>query len=109
MLSIELVPDLDHCVETIAKQRHAELTQMLLEGNTRNSEAEEKLETLRRFLETADFRKLRSESEKQLLKGKRVRFMLYLKNLTLKYEMQVIQVNPREKSPREKGQNDSVI
>jgi len=74
----ELVPDLDHCIETVAKKKHAELVQILLESKTGNSEMEEKLETLRLFLETADFRKLRAESEKQLMEGKSVRFTVYL-------------------------------
>jgi len=49
---IELVPDLDHCIETVAKTKHSELVQILLESKAGNSEIEEKLETLRLFLET---------------------------------------------------------
>jgi len=87
---IELVPDLDHCIETVAKKKHTEFVQILLESKAGNSEVEAKSENLRLFLETADFRKLRSESEKQIIEGKSVRFIVYLKDSTLKYEMQVI-------------------
>ena len=90
MQKIELVPDLDHCIETVAKKKHTEFVQMLLESKADNSKMEEKLETLRLFLETADFRKLRSESEKQLIEGKDVRFTVYLKSRVLKYEMHVM-------------------
>jgi hypothetical protein len=89
MLKIELVPDLEHCVETLARKKHAELTRMLLEKETGNTQTEEKLETLRIFLETADFKKLRAESEKYLAEGKIVRFTVYLENGFARSEMQV--------------------
>ena len=89
MLKIELVPDLEHCVETLARNKHAELTRMLLEKETGNTQTEEKLETLRIFLETADFKKLRAESEKYLAEGKIVRFTVYLENGVPGCQMQV--------------------
>jgi translation initiation factor IF-3 len=87
---IELVPDFDHCIETVAKKKYAELTQILLYCKADNDEIEEKLETLRLFLGTADFRKLRSESEKQLIEGESVRFSVWIKGRALKYEMNII-------------------
>lgn len=89
MLKIELVPDLEHCIETIARRKHAELAQMLLGNEVEDTEKEEKLEILRLFLETADFRKLRAESEKHLAEGENVRFTVYLEDCILKYEMDV--------------------
>jgi len=89
MLKIEMVPDLAHCIETIARRKHAELAQRLLGSETGNTETEEKLEILRLFLETADFRKLRSESEKQLIDGRNVRFTVYLEDGVPKCEMHV--------------------
>jgi hypothetical protein len=86
---IELVPNLEHCIETVAKRKYGELVQKLLEGKADNRELEDKLETFRLFLETADFRKLRAESETQLIEGKSVRFTIYLKDRALKYEMHV--------------------
>ncbi|MFC1928327.1 hypothetical protein ACFLXK_01825 [Chloroflexota bacterium] len=55
----------------------------------KQKELEEKFEILRLFLETADFNKLRSESEKHLVEGKRVKFILDLENGQLKHEMKV--------------------
>jgi hypothetical protein len=90
LLKIELVPDLDRCIKTVAEKKHSELVQILLESKVGNSEMEERLEILRLFLETADFRKLRSESEQQLMEGKSVRFTLYLEARALKCEMHVM-------------------
>jgi len=89
MLQIELVPDLDHCIETVAKREHAAVLKQLLTPGQRNKELEEKLEILRLFLETADFKKLRSESEKQLMEGRIVRFLVYLEGGVSKYEMHI--------------------
>jgi hypothetical protein len=100
---IELVPDLDHCIETVAKKKHTEFVQILLESKAGDSEMEEKLEILRLFLETADFRRLRSESEKQLIEGKNVQFTVYLEARALKCEMHVMQVNHSVKSHNRKG------
>ena len=88
MLKIELVPDLSHCIETVARRKHAELSHRLLGSEAGNAETEDKLEILRLFLETADFRKLRSESEKRFMEGRKVKFVVYLDN-DVKYEMQV--------------------
>ena len=62
---------------------------MLLGSEAGDAETEEKLETLRLFLETADFRKLRAESEKHLAEGKSVRFTVYFEDGVLRCEMQV--------------------
>ena len=88
MLKIELVPDLDHCIETVAKREHAAVLKQILAPGQRNKELEEKLEILRLFLETADFKQLRSESERQLTEG-RVKFVVYLDNGVLKHEMHI--------------------
>ena len=89
MLKVELIPDLTYCIETVAKREHTAVSIQLLKPAQGNKELEEKLEILRLFLETADFKKLRSESEKKLMEGKRVRFMVYLKEGIPKYEMHV--------------------
>ncbi len=49
----------------------------------------EKLELLRLFLESADFNKLRSEFEKHLVAGKKVKFILPLEEGKPKYEMKI--------------------
>ena len=90
MIKIELVPDLSHCIETVAKREHAEVLKQLLTPEGGNKELQEKLEILRLFLETMDFKKLRSESEKQLVEGKKVRFVVYLEDGVPKYDMRLI-------------------
>jgi len=50
----------------------------------------EKLDILRLFLESADFNKLRSESEKHLVAGKKVKFILYLEKGMPEYQMKVV-------------------
>ena len=90
MLEIELVPDLSHCIETAAKREHAEVLKQLLTPGGGSKELQEKLEILRLFLKTMDFKKLRSESEKQLVEGRKVRFVVYLEDGVPEYEMQVI-------------------
>jgi len=64
------------------------LSQLLNKGE--DEKLAEKLEILRLFLESADFSKLRSESEKHLLEGKRVKFIVYLVEEKPRYEMKII-------------------
>ena len=89
ILKIELVPDLSHCIETVARREHTAVSKQLLAFRQRNKELEEKLEILRLFLETADFKKLRAESERRLMDGKKVKFVVYW-DKNVKYEMRVI-------------------
>lgn len=87
MLKIELVPDLSHCIETVAKREYREATAKLLAEPKENNELGKRIELLRTFLETMDFRKLRQESEKYLVEGRTVKFILYLEYGAPKYEM----------------------
>jgi hypothetical protein len=89
MIKIELIPDLENCIETIARREHASTLNKLLKPGRTDKELEEKLETLRIFLETADFKQLRAESEKKLAEGKKVEFTVYLDD-GVKYEMREI-------------------
>jgi len=45
------------------------------------------LELLRTFLESADFRKLRQQSEEYLLKGQKIKFILYRERGKAKHRM----------------------
>jgi hypothetical protein len=67
MLQIELVPDLSQCIETVARRKYEDTLKQLLARGAMNKELEEKAEILRLFLQTADFKKLRAESEKFLI------------------------------------------
>ena len=76
-------------METKAKREYnLTLGELLKQGGEKG--LAQKLELLRLFLESADFNKLRSESEKHLLEGKGVKFILYLEKGTPKYEMKVV-------------------
>jgi len=89
MVRIELVPDLSHCVETVAKKEHRETMEELLATGKGSKELQERMELMRIFLETMDFKKLRRESEKHLIEGRKVKFVVYLEEGTPKYELQV--------------------
>ena len=47
----------------------------------------ERIELLRLFLESADFRELRRESEKHPIEGRTVRFVLYLEEGVPRHQM----------------------
>ena len=88
MTYIELVPELEACVETQAKRQYNQvLSELLKKGE--EPELAEKLELLRLFLEAADFNRLRSESEKHLVAGKKVKFILHLEKGRPEYEMKI--------------------
>ena len=89
MLRVELIPDLSHCIETVSRTEYTAVSKQLLASAQRNKDLEEKLEVLKLFLETGDFRKLRAESERMLIEGKKVRFIVY-RDKGVGCEMQVI-------------------
>jgi len=86
--SIELIPSLDACVETQAKRLYNKILSQLLEKGE-NRELEHKLELLTLFLETADFNKLRSESERHLIESKTVIFTITRDDNSAKHDMKV--------------------
>ena len=76
-------------METQAKRQYNQILSELLNKGGKEGLAE-KIELLRLFLESADFNNLRSESEKHLVDGKKVKFILSLEEGKPKYEMKVI-------------------
>lgn len=90
MLRVELVPDLTHCIETVARNEYRETMAKLLAAGESDEDLQQKLELLRVFLETTDFRRLRRESEKYLTEGKRVKFVVYLQEGNVRYDQQVM-------------------
>jgi len=86
---MELEPELSACVETQVKRQYNKILRELLKKGD-DKELGEKLETLRLFLESADFNKLRSESEKHLVEGRKVKFILHLEEGKPEYEMKII-------------------
>jgi len=87
MVRIELIPDLSHCIETVARKEYENLARSYLQAGKGESEFEDKLELLRTFLESADFRKLRQQSEEYLLKGRNIKFILYRERGKAKHKM----------------------
>ena len=78
----------------MAKNEHRETLHQLLAASEGTEELEEKVELLRVFLETMDFSKLRRESEKHLLQGRKVTFVVYHEGGTAKYDLRVEQSLP---------------
>jgi len=91
---IELFPALDLCIEGTAKQEYKKSTDEYMRMGKKDRKLEQKIELLRMFLETADFRKLRAESEKHLIEGKRVKFILTLEKGKPGYEIKCEAVDP---------------
>jgi hypothetical protein len=67
MLHVKLVPDLSHCVETVARREYEDMLKQLLGRGEANKELQKRLEILRLFLQTVDFKMLRTESEHYLI------------------------------------------
>ena len=75
-------------METQAKRQYNQiLSELLKKGEGEN--LAERAELLRLFLESADFHKLRRESEKHLVEGKGVKFILYSEEGKPRYEMKI--------------------
>jgi len=89
MVSIELFPDLSHCVETQAKREYDEAMKKLLADKEHTEDIERRLELLQAFLEKTDFRELRRLSEKHLAEGKQVKFTICLEGGKPQYSMEI--------------------
>ena len=86
-VKIELVPTLELCIEGTARREYLKSADECMQRGKKDRTLEEKIELLRMFLETADFRKLRTESEKHLIEGKKVSFILTSEKGKPRYEM----------------------
>ena len=89
MLKIDLVPTLSQCIETVAKKEYDETVRQLLTSGEHNRKLLEIVGLLKNFLETADFKKLRAESERHLVEGRYVKFIVYEESGLAKYEMRI--------------------
>ena len=88
-LTVELIPDLSHCIETVARQEHEQTVKELLVSDVPDEVLTEKAETLRLFLEGADLKRLRAESERYLVEGREVKFVIFLEDGDIRYRMMV--------------------
>ena len=86
---IELIPTLTHCIQTTAKREFSRGLDEYLQNDEEDEELGARTELLRLFLESADMRELRRQSEKHLVEGRTVRFTLYLEAGEPRYEMRV--------------------
>jgi hypothetical protein len=87
---IELFPSLSHCIETTAREEFWNSVNQYMEGGQEDKKLEGRIELLKAFLESMDFKKLRSQSEKHLIEGKKVKFVICWKEGKPSYEMVVI-------------------
>jgi len=87
MCNVELSPTLSHCIETVAKEEFWKSVNQYMESKQEDKRLEQKIELLRVFLESMDFKKLRRESESYLIAGKTVKFIIYWKEDKPHYEM----------------------
>jgi len=85
MDGIELFPSLSHCIETTVREEFWNSV-----AGQEDKNLEERIELLKAFLESMDFKKLRSQSERYLIKGKQVKFVISWKEGKPSYEMVVI-------------------
>lgn len=90
MDGIGLFPSLSHCIETAAREEFWNSVNQYMESGQEDKKLEEKIELLKTFLESVDFKKLRSQSERYLIEGKQVKFVISWKEGKPSYEMVVI-------------------
>jgi len=86
---VELSPSLSHCIETTAREEFWNSVNQYMEIGREDKKLEEKIELLKAFLESMDFKKLRSQSERYLVEGKQVKFVICRKKDKINYEMVV--------------------
>ncbi len=89
MTRIELSPTVEECIETMARRRFHRLTESILRGEKADDATLDEIELLRRFLETADFARLRAGSEKELHSGRSVTFQVFRTHGKVTHRMQV--------------------
>lgn len=89
MLKIDLVPSLSQCIETVAKKEYDDTVRQLLASGEHDRKLIEIVGLLKNFLETADFKRLRVESERHLVEGRYVKFVVYAEGGVPRYEMRI--------------------
>lgn len=73
---MQLYPTLEHCIETTARHEFNRMVEHCLAAGEVDKHSADRIDLLRNFLETADFRALRQESSFYLIMGEKVRFVL---------------------------------
>lgn len=88
---IELFPSLNHCIETTAREAFWNSVNQYMECGHEDKELEGRIELLKAFLESMDFKKLRSQSERYLIEGQKVKFVICRKEDGLNCQMMVVE------------------
>ena len=88
---IELFPSLNHCIETTAREAFWNSVNQYMESGHEDKELEGRIELLKAFLESLDFKKLRSQSERYLIEGQKVKFVICRKEDGLDCQMMVVE------------------
>ena len=87
MNRIELSPDLSRCIQTVAREEFWVSVNTLMASEQENEDLQQRVELLRAFLESMDFKELRRQSEEHLTQGQRVKFLVYWKQSEPGYDM----------------------
>lgn len=87
MNRIELCPDLSRCIQTVAREEFWNSVNTLMASDQENEDLQRRVELLKAFLESMDFRELRRESEGHLTQGHAVKFVIYWKQSKPSYDM----------------------
>jgi hypothetical protein len=77
------------CLKCLAEQEYGDCLRALLRGDEGKKELEEKFEAVVSLLKSPDLTKLRSDSEKYLSDGKRVRLVISTEKGEAKYRLEV--------------------
>ena len=88
---IELFPSLNHCIETTAREAFWNSVNQYMESGHEDKELEGRIELLKAFLESMDFKKLRSQSERHLIEGQKIKFVICRKEGRLDCQMMVVE------------------
>ena len=78
MMPIKFKPSLAECIETLARREYQKCLRSCLAPTENSQELQEGIELLRLFLESADLKRLRAESERWLSERRDVEFILSL-------------------------------
>ena len=89
MVTMDLCPTTTSCIESTARSFYNELVSRYLRDSAVTEELEEKIELITSFLQIADFKKLRRESEPYLLQDKKVIFTIYNDGTGVRYSMKI--------------------
>lgn len=87
-IKVEIEPELAACIETKARREYQNTLSRFLQKR-RDERLEARLEIMRLFLETADFKQLREAYENYLVVGKRVKLILRPGKNRPKYEIKI--------------------